>query len=529
MAVEEERKYQVDPSFALPDLTGCLPPGGQVVAGDPVTLTATYYDTEDLRLARAGASLRYRREAGPGRSDREPRSARPADGRGDQQPWTVKLPTGAPGVRHEISRPGRPGTPPDDLVALVTATTRGAPLAPAVTIRSRRLRYELRDADGTVLAELADDTVSVLEERRVREKFREVEVERIEGDRDLLDRVGDALTSAGAATGTFTAKYVRALGSAAAAPPDAPPPAPLERKPRSADVVTQAIRASVARILGHDPLMRLRENLPDGDTPVHQLRVGCRRLRSDLRTFGPLVEAQWGKRLRRELRWLAGTLGAARDAEVLRERLHRTAADPLVPVDASAVARIDAELAARQGEALDAIETALASDRYRALLDVLVDAAQRPRLTPLAVAAAAEVLPRLVAGPWRGFAYGERGVDGAADLAPQAPDDDWHAVRVSGKRARYAVEAVAGAIGGEAPRLSRRLAAVQDLLGEHQDAAIAAQTWLDIASSDPDDHALAVAAGRLYERERATIRRVRAEFPEAWRRAGRPKLTSWLP
>lgn len=519
MAIEEERKYQVDPSFALPELAGCLPAGGQLVAGDPVTLTATYYDTADLRLARAGASLRYRR--------------------GDQQPWTVKLPAGAPGVRHEISRTGRPGTPPDELVGLVTATTRGAPLAPVATIRSRRLRYELRDRDGTVLAEIADDTVSVLEERRVREKFREIEVERVEAERvdgervegesDLLDRVGALLTGAGAEAGVFTAKYVRALGDAAAAPPDAPPPGPLDPKPRSGDVVTRAIRASVARILGHDPLMRLRENLPDGDTPVHQLRVGCRRLRSDLRTFRPLIDSQWGKRLRREVRWLAGTLGAARDAEVLRARLHRTAADPLVPVDAAAVARIDAELAARQVAALDAIEEALRSDRYLALLDTLVDAAQRPQLTPLAVASAREVLPRLVAGPWRVFAYGERGVDGAADLAPDAPDDAWHAVRVSGKRARYAIEAVAEVIGGEAPRLSRRLAAVQDLLGEHQDAAIAAQTWLDIANSDPDDHALAVAAGRLYERERAAIRQVRADFPAAWQRASRPKLTSWLP
>jgi CHAD domain-containing protein len=120
-------------------------------------------------------------------------------------------------------------------------------------------------------------------------------------------------------------------------------------------------------------------------------------------------------------------------------------------------------------------------------------------------------------------------VDGAADLAPHAPDEDWHAVRVSGKRARYAVEAVAGVIGGEAAKLSRRLAVVQDLLGEHQDAAVAAQTWLDIAGTDPDDHPLAVAAGRLYERERASIRRVRAEFPAAWQKANRPKLVSWLP
>jgi len=294
-------------------------------------------------------------------------------------------------------------------------------------------------------------------------------------------------------------------------------------------VVTQAIRRSVARILGHDPLLRLRENLPDGDTPVHQMRVGCRRLRSDLRTFAPLVDPEWANRLRKDVRWLAGVLGAARDAEVLRARLRQTADDPLMPVDPAAVERIDAELAARQGEALDALDEALGSKRYLSLLEALVDAARLPRLTAVAQEPAREVLPRLVAGPWRKLVHGKRGMDGAGDLQPDASDEDWHAVRVNGKRARYALDAVADAVGGAAPALAKRLAAVQDLLGEHQDAAIAGQTWLDIAGSDPDDHVLAVAAGRLYERERAVIRQVRKRFPKAWQATTRRRLVEWLP
>jgi CHAD domain-containing protein len=528
---EEERKYEVGASFALPELGGCLPAGGQVVDRGPVTLTATYYDTADLRLARTGASLRYRWSTrGSGSSERT---------------WTVKLPSGLPGVRHEISRAGQAGRPPDELVVLVTATTRGAELRPVVVLRSRRHRYELCDADGTVLAELADDTVSVLDGLRARASFREIEVELVKGDRRLLDRVEVPLVQAGAVAGIFTPKQVRALGEAAAGAPDLPAPAALGRKPRGGDVVTEAIRRSVSRIVAHDPLVRLRQELPGGDTPVHQMRVGCRRLRSDLRTFRPLVDRQWAGGLRDELRWLAQTLGTARDAEVLRARLDRIAAlDPLAPLDPSAVARIDAELAVRQHEALETVAAALRSDRYVALLNALVDAAKTPRLTPLAGAAAREVLPGLVSRPWYRLAKGSRGVSGAADLAPDAPDAEWHAVRVNGKRARYAVEAVADAIGGAAPRLSRRLAVLQDLLGEHQDAAVAAQTWLAIAASrstaslasldrsdasDPDDHALAVAAGRLYERERAAIRRVRAEFPNAWRRANRGKLLAWLP
>ena len=59
--LEEERKYEVEAGFRLPDLTECAPEGGHLIVRPPQKLRATYYDTPDLRLARAGASLRYRR------------------------------------------------------------------------------------------------------------------------------------------------------------------------------------------------------------------------------------------------------------------------------------------------------------------------------------------------------------------------------------------------------------------------------------------------------------------------------------
>ena len=65
-----------------------------------------------------------------------------------------------------------------------------------------------------------------------------------------------------------------------------------------------------------------------------------------------------------------------------------------------------------------------------------------------------DLLPRLVSRPWHRLAYGAKGVDGAADLDPSAPDERWHAVRINGKQARYAVDAVAPVIGGPAEKLA---------------------------------------------------------------------------
>src|SRR2546421_6537086 len=203
--LEEERKYAVDARFAVPDLSGCVPDGGEVVALAPVALRATYYDTADRRLARAGVSLRYRR--------------------GDVAPWTVKLPTDVVGVRQEISRVGTAAAIPDELVDLVTVYTRGDVLAPAAALRTTRRVYELRDGDGKLLAELDDDSVAVLDGQKIRVKFREIEVERRDGRRKVLDRVGEALRTAGAdGDGEFVAKHLRALGPLP--PPELTPPAP---------------------------------------------------------------------------------------------------------------------------------------------------------------------------------------------------------------------------------------------------------------------------------------------------------------
>jgi CHAD domain-containing protein len=519
--LEEERKYDVGVDFALPGLRSAVPKGGTVVALPAKTLRATYYDTETARLARAGISIRYR------------------SGERGKDPWTVKLPTnGAAEAREEITRPGTARTMPADLVALLTAYHRGAPLVPAVTIRTLRRAYELRNKDGEVLAEVSDDTVSVLDGRTVVGQFREVEVERgVAGDK-LMDKVEALLLAAGATRGAFLPKHARAMGERAAGAPDLVAPTPIAarsgsssraRKPTAGDVVTTALRKHIGKIFEADPYVRLRTAMPDGDTPVHQMRVGCRRLRSDLRTFQSLLDPDWANHLRAGASWLAEALGAARDAEVLRARLRRTAAaDPVAPLDQAAVARFDAELAARHEDALQALDEVLACDRYATLLDVLVEAAREPHLSPAAEEPAKTALTRMVAKPWRQFATSGRDRVGAGDLDPLGPDDDWHAVRIRAKRARYAVESVAKLAGGEAAALTDSLTAVQDLLGEHQDAVIAADTWLAIAASDVDDHALAVTAGRLAERERAAVRRARERFPAAWRALEKSGHTGWL-
>lgn len=453
--MEEELKFDVDDDFSLPPVRGLKPKGRK-------KLVATYFDTPDLRLARCGASLRHRV--------------------GDELPWTVKLPTGVPGVRHEISMAGPRVKPPADLVWLVASLTRGAPLRRAAVVRSDR---QVHIAGGI---EIADDRVL-----SGAMAFREIELELLDGGaRKELSTLERLLKRAGARPSPYPSKLVRVLGERAMRPPDLVPPTG-DTGASGQELVRQTIRKGVQRMLWHDPLVRLGEPLPDGDTPVHQMRVGCRRLRSDLRTFAAILDPDWVRGLRGELKWVADLLGAARDIEVLRARLRVTAsADPLAPTDPAAIAAIDARLAERHALALKELAQGLRTGRYVDLVEELTRATREQPFT------ADELKVR-----------GARKLSAKARaLTPEDPDEAWHRVRILAKRARYAADAL-----GFKPR-AKQLAAVQDLLGEHQDAAVAAQTWLGFA----DDPALAVTAGRLYERERARIRQVRDDFPAAWER-----------
>src|SRR4029453_8392336 len=123
------------------------------------------------------------------------------------------------------------------------------------------------------------------------------------------------------------------------------------------DAVRRAIALSVIRLIRHDPVVRLDVD-PEG---VHQARVATRRLRSDLRTFRPLLDEEWSTTLRDELRWLARALGDAPGGDVLLSRLRDSAKE--LGVD-EAAAPVLATLQKSRDSALTALVEELRSDRY---------------------------------------------------------------------------------------------------------------------------------------------------------------------
>jgi CHAD domain-containing protein len=292
---------------------------------------------------------------------------------------------------------------------------------------------------------------------------------------------------------------------------------------RVVGVVRDALDTSVQKLLVADPIARVGTD-PEG---VHQARVATRRLRSDLGTFAPLLDPVWVTALRSELRWLGGELGVAREAEVLLGHLRDRAG--ALPLEHERAVRtlLDSALGDREAAQARVLDV-LRSSRYLDLVDRLVQGAIAPRMQPAAMSAKTEDLTRLARQPWKKLKR-----DHAA-LGSHPADVALHALRIRAKRARYAVEAVAGAVGGEAPRrFAAALTDLQDVLGDHQDAVVA-QQWLrrhlaSLPSGRAEvDLAPTYAAGMLAGMLHADARAATEALPAAWKRANRRSLHSWL-
>lgn len=476
--IERELKLEAGADFELPDLTE-VADGLPVASLPPQSLVATYYDTEDLVLLRAGITVRYRT--------------------GEDDPvWTLKLPAkGADAflARREVVCKAPEAPVPDEITGLLLARLRHRPLHAVARVETARREIEIRSGDGDRLVVVSDDAVSVDGQR----SFREIEVERHESAPDaLVEAVVARLREAGASKGKGTPKVARVLGDRVDAPPE-PAPVSLGKKARAGDVVRAAISDAVTRLLVHDVGVRLGGNAE----AVHQARVATRRLRSDLRTLRPLVDEAWARSVRDELKWLAGTLGAVRDNDVLGERLREQGADEAL------LSRL-----AEEGDAgRRALADAMVSTRYVALVDLLVEASAHPPLTSAAKTRATKVLPDLVRKPWKKLRATVRA------LPSNPTDEQLHEVRIRTKQTRYAAEAAAGVVGKPARRFASALADLQSVLGELQDGAVA-EEWLR-ASGHGDVTELIAAQ----DRARGDAR---SQWRPAWRTVSKKKLRSWL-
>jgi CHAD domain-containing protein len=276
-------------------------------------------------------------------------------------------------------------------------------------------------------------------------------------------------------------------------------PAPLVADDPGAARLREMLEEQREALVIHDPGVRVGRDSEN----LHQHRVAARRTRAFLRAARAYLDPEWRRSVASALAALGEATGPLRDLDVLVEHVdaeRSTLADP----DGGGADALLAKLDAERERARERVVVELDGERYRALLARL---RQPPQL-----ASGVEAVPlrRIARREFR------RLVEAVDSLGKNPDEAAIHGLRIALKRARYAAELAApsGEAGG---RFLADAKVLQDLLGEHQDAA-AAEQRLRAATVVDAATAAAFVAGRIADRQAARRERVRQRIPSAWKR-----------
>ena len=506
--LEVEVKLERDGALRPDDVPAALALDGRWQVARPVehALVAQYFDTADLRLARAAISLR-RRVGGP------------------DEGWHLKLPAGAD-AKHEVHRPlsASTRTVPAALRRVVAVRTDGADLVPVARIRTSRITVAVLDGDREV-AELALDQVAgerlaagPHEPRTL--AWQEVEVELVDGDRSELAALVGFLHELGLRPASHASKLAHVLDVEPSEPGTRWPAGHLRRSSPSVMVAMAYLDDQVEQLRRTDPLVRA-----DADEAVHDLRVAVRRLRSALRTWRPVVDDGTADALEVDLSWLCDLLGAARDAEVLSEQLvHELVRDETQVAGRAVLRDTERLLVADRRQAHADLLAELSTPRYRALVQALTAFVDDPPLRPSAHRPVEDVGPRRMRQADR--VVRRRMTQALANAAGTERDHLLHQARKAAKRARYAAESLEPVYGKGARRYARAMEGLQARLGDHQDTVVLRQRLAELA--DDASGTAAFAFGRQHALDAARGQDTERAAERAWRKADDDALRAWF-
>lgn len=497
-----------------------------VVQSAELHLDVAYFDTAELSLLRHGVSLVHWApwektgcSSGTIEHDRvDPSGA----------VWVLSLPcdTGkAVFKRSELIWAGTLEVVPPEAVSLVEALTLRSGLEPVANLEADRREMDLFDRCGRRLARLYDDRISGGEHAS-----RRIVLERGEAGRaGFAATLRDALSAEGASPDTDCTTLRLALTSRLEATPGRP--GHLRSSARMAEVVSATVSDGLERLRENDLGIRLDED-PEF---VHQARVATRRLRSDIWALRVVLDKEWVRDTRRDLRWLGTHLGEVRDCDVLATRLagwfEALAGEEPAEREPAGMGTLVALLASQRAKAYRAALEALASTRYLDLLEKLERASSGGRLPaargPVGSRKGSRTRPDTSAKRFLGPVLGEqcRKLRRKVAASGSTPGHrGLHRIRVSSKRLRYVAEIAVPVLGEPAKQLAASCSALQDVLGDYNDS-IAAERWLQ--RNGPSATSSVGLARRCVAIERKMQAKLLEEWKDTWEKTDKQVL-SWL-
>jgi len=269
-----------------------------------------------------------------------------------------------------------------------------------------------------------------------------------------------------------------------------------------ADAARKLLRKHLVRMLEREGATRA------GDAnALKQMRVATRRMRATWRVFGNAFAGAHAQHFDLSLRHVAELLGAVRDLDVLINSVGAR----------EDVASMSASWRARRDAAFDELMRHIDSRAYERFVDDFLEGTAARAFWHAGKHAHDEVQQRATPSLERARDRMLAAADSASGSNEAAA---WHELRIAAKKMRYSLEAFRDVLDeAAATDFIERLRAIQDNLGEMNDASVAAReaaSWLtSVAGADaPPEQRVAVA--RYIGQSEGAVARKRADFANLW-------------
>ena len=239
-----------------------------------------------------------------------------------------------------------------------------------------------------------------------------------------------------------------------------------------AEAGRKTLRFHYRRLLYHEPGTRLGEDIE----ALHDMRVATRRMRAAFRVFGDYFDPQAIAPYLKGLRRTGRILGAVRDLDVFRARI-QAYLDALPGSQQGSLDDLLAVLETQREAARQQMIAYLDSARYTRFKERFGEFVEAKELGSLPIAPdVGDVRPYRVRHIAPMAVYGRLAAVYAYDEWVSIPNPALarlHALRIACKRLRYTLEFFEEVLGPETKTLIKEVVAMQDHLGELQDAVVA--------------------------------------------------------
>lgn len=318
-------------------------------------LITSYYDTSDRRLSKRGVALRVRKK------DREftqtvKAKALKTAAMSNRPEWNVEVSSTRPDISilPAAARKRVGLVLPNELKKLFTVD---------VERKKADIEIAVKDVAEPTIVEIALDRGAVKAGRKSVD-MTELEIELISGDPSAIYDLAIQLADTGLSVNQVTKAEIgyRLIDGAVDPKPVRLSKFKVDPNHTANHVIAEIFSAGLSNVLDNEAASNLGSD-PEG---VHQMRVSLRRMRSALSVFRRLIDidrCQWAKK---ELKWLASSLGPARDWDVFGVDI----LDPVdgFGVDADAINELRVGVSVQHKAAYEGVRDALASPRYTRFL-----------------------------------------------------------------------------------------------------------------------------------------------------------------